>query len=143
MLRWEFCSVHVYTGKKTIRITTRIDVYETLCPQQMFVHKGGQINNLRLNTGMGSAGMSHLQNCSVKYPKSIAGILPKKKEEKGGSRRGSWWMSIQNCSYCGGGGLGWVGVNQEFGDGCGGRVPRIEVIVKMQYVRPTFSKLGA
>ena len=81
MLRWEFCSVHVYTGKKTIRITTRIDVYETLCPQQMFVHKGGQINNLRLNTGMGSAEMSHLQNCSVKYPKSIAGILQKKKKK--------------------------------------------------------------
>ena len=24
---------------------TRIDVYETLCPQQMLVHKGGKINN--------------------------------------------------------------------------------------------------
>ena len=24
---------------------TRIDVYETLCPQQMLVHKGGQIKN--------------------------------------------------------------------------------------------------
>ena len=24
---------------------TRFDVYETLCPQQMFVHKGGQIKN--------------------------------------------------------------------------------------------------
>ena len=35
---------------------TRIDVYETLCPQQMLVHKGG----------VGSAEMSHLQNCSLK-----------------------------------------------------------------------------
>ena len=25
---------------------TRFDVYETLCPQQMLVHKGGQIKNL-------------------------------------------------------------------------------------------------
>ena len=25
---------------------TRIDVYETLCPQQMLVHKGGKIKNL-------------------------------------------------------------------------------------------------
>ena len=24
---------------------TRIDVYETLCPQQMLVHKGGKIQN--------------------------------------------------------------------------------------------------
>ena len=24
---------------------TRIDVYETLCPQQMLVHKGGEIKN--------------------------------------------------------------------------------------------------
>ena len=24
---------------------TRIDVYETLCPQQMLVHKGGKIRN--------------------------------------------------------------------------------------------------
>ena len=26
-------------------IATRIDVYETLCPQQMLVHKGGKIKN--------------------------------------------------------------------------------------------------
>ena len=25
--------------------STRFDVYETLCPQQMLVHKGGQIKN--------------------------------------------------------------------------------------------------
>ena len=31
------------------------NVYETLCPQQMLVHKGGKI-------GVGSAEMSHLQN---------------------------------------------------------------------------------
>ena len=27
------------------KIQTRIDVYETLCPQQMLVHKGGKIKN--------------------------------------------------------------------------------------------------
>ena len=26
-------------------LITRIDVYETLCPQQMLVHKGGKIKN--------------------------------------------------------------------------------------------------
>ena len=26
-------------------MSTRIDVYETLCPQQMLVHKGGKIKN--------------------------------------------------------------------------------------------------
>ena len=26
-------------------LRTRIDVYETLCPQQMLVHKGGKIKN--------------------------------------------------------------------------------------------------
>ena len=34
-------------------ITTRIDVYETLCPKQMLVNKSGQINNVQLITGMG------------------------------------------------------------------------------------------
>ena len=28
-----------------VRMKTRFDVYETLCPQQMLVHKGGQIKN--------------------------------------------------------------------------------------------------
>ena len=27
------------------KVKTRFDVYETLCPQQMLVHKGGQIKN--------------------------------------------------------------------------------------------------
>ena len=40
---------------------TRIDVYETLCPKQMLVHKGG-----KLRTGVGRAEMSHLQNCCLK-----------------------------------------------------------------------------
>ena len=32
--------IYVYEQNKT-----RIDVYETLCPQQMLVHKGGKIKN--------------------------------------------------------------------------------------------------
>ena len=31
--------------KHWFKIKTRIDVYETLCPQQMLVHKGGKIKN--------------------------------------------------------------------------------------------------
>ena len=31
--------------KEEKRKGTRIDVYETLCPQQMLVHKGGKIKN--------------------------------------------------------------------------------------------------
>ena len=33
----------LFRDRKTT--TTRFDVYETLCPQQMLVHKGGQIKN--------------------------------------------------------------------------------------------------
>ena len=59
-------------------------IYETLCPQQMLVHKGGQINNMQLIAGMGSAEMSHLQICSVKISKEHCRYLKKekKKEEK-------------------------------------------------------------
>ena len=39
---------------------TRIDVYETLCPQQMLVHKGGKIKNW-------GGEMSHLQIAVSKY----------------------------------------------------------------------------
>ena len=35
-----------------LRSLTRNDVYKTLCPQQMLVHKGGQINNVQLITGL-------------------------------------------------------------------------------------------
>ena len=31
--------------KNSYQNVTRIDVYETLCPQQMLVHKGGKIKN--------------------------------------------------------------------------------------------------
>ena len=35
--------IEKFLGKFTKK--TRIDVYETLCPQQMLVHKGGKIKN--------------------------------------------------------------------------------------------------
>ena len=35
---------HDLCFRAKIRLT-RIDVYETLCPQQMLVHKGGKIKN--------------------------------------------------------------------------------------------------
>ena len=37
------------------------DVYKTLCPQQMIVHKGGQINNVQLITGLRIAEISQRQ----------------------------------------------------------------------------------
>ena len=36
---------HVVTDDIKLNNKTRFDVYETLCPQQMLVHKGGQIKN--------------------------------------------------------------------------------------------------
>ena len=34
-----------FSQKTSVFTLTRIDVYETLCPQQMLVHKGGKIKN--------------------------------------------------------------------------------------------------
>ena len=39
------CQYRFCTILGIIKIITRIDVYETLCPQQMLVHKGGKIKN--------------------------------------------------------------------------------------------------
>ena len=38
-------SCHSNQSSYPTKIKTRIDVYETLCPQQMLVHKGGKIKN--------------------------------------------------------------------------------------------------
>ena len=49
----------------------------------MLVHKGGQINNVQLITGLRIAEMSQLQNCSVKCTKNGSYCENvKKKEEK-------------------------------------------------------------
>ena len=50
-------------------IPTRFDVYETLCPQQMLVHKGGQIKNW-------GGECRDVTPAVSKYSKSTAGILP-------------------------------------------------------------------
>ena len=51
-LKWRFLlnllipTSHTFEGSsEEFHSLTRIDVYETLCPQQMLVHKGGKIKN--------------------------------------------------------------------------------------------------
>ena len=73
----------------------------------MLVHKGGQINNVQLITGLRIAEMSQLQNCSVKCTKN--GSYCENVKKGGGG------MCTKNGSYCekeksqlgGVGGLGW------------------------------------
>ena len=43
-LSCEYQAQHT-TSRNSLPFQTRIDVYETLCPQQMLVHKGGKIKN--------------------------------------------------------------------------------------------------
>ena len=38
-------SLYLKKEKEKKKSKTKIDVYETLCPQQMLVHKGGKIKN--------------------------------------------------------------------------------------------------
>ena len=67
----------------------------------MLVHKGGQINNVQLITGLRIAEMSQLQNCSVKCTKN-----------------GSYSENVKK------------GRKSQGGGGGGGCVQRMEVIVK-------------
>ena len=53
-------------------------------PQQMLVHKGSQINNVQLITGVRIAEMSQLQNCSVICTKNGSYSENEKKEKKSG-----------------------------------------------------------
>ena len=48
----------------------------------MLVHKGGQINNVQLITGLRIAEMSQLQNCSVMCTKNGSNCENEKKREK-------------------------------------------------------------
>ena len=48
----------------------------------MLVHKGGQINNVQLITGLRIAEMSQLQNCSVMCTKNGSYCENEKKREK-------------------------------------------------------------
>ena len=63
----------------------------------MLVHKGGQINNLQLITGLRIAEMSQLQNCSVMCTKNGSYCENEKKREKVKWEVG---MCTKNGSYC-------------------------------------------
>ena len=97
----------------------------------MLVHKGGQINNVQLITGLRIAEMSQLQNCSVKCTKNGSYCENVKKREKKSGGRGDvykeWkllcqggcelkseaFVNIQKKKYFflgGGGGGGGVGL---------------------------------
>ena len=82
----------------------------------MLVHKGGQINNVQLITGLRIAEMSQLQNCRVMCTKNGSYCENEKKREK---VRGEGGMCTMNGSYCekkksqGGGGGVRVDVNGE------------------------------
>ena len=74
----------------------------------MLVHKGGQINNVQLITGVRIAEMSQLQNCIVMCTKNGSYCENEKKEKKSGGGG----ICTKNGSYCekaknrGGGGQG-------------------------------------
>ena len=54
----------------------------------MLVHKGGQINNVQLITGLRIAEMSQLQNCSVMCTKNGSYCEKEKKSGGGGGGGG-------------------------------------------------------
>ena len=62
-----------------IKVETRFDVYETLCPQQMLVHKGGQIKNWRGECRDKIAVSNYLKSTSKS--KSAKGDYLKKKKK--------------------------------------------------------------
>ena len=63
----------------------------------MLVHKGGQINNVQLITGLRIAEMSQLQNCSVKCTKNGSYC---ENVKKGRKSQGEGGMCTKNGSYC-------------------------------------------
>ena len=82
----------------------------------MLVHKGGQINNVQLITGLRIAEMSQLQNCSVKCTKNGSYCENLKKGRKS---LGEGGCVTKNGSHCerkkksvGGGGGGGGGGGQ-------------------------------
>ena len=52
----------------------------------MLVHKGGQINNVQLITGLRIAEMSQLQNCSIMCTKNGSYCENERREKKSGGR---------------------------------------------------------
>ena len=63
------------------------------------MHKGGQINNVQLFTGVRIAEMSQLQNCSVMCTKK-GSYCENEKNERKSQGRGSGGMCTKNGSYC-------------------------------------------
>ena len=59
------------------------------------MHKGGQINNVQLITGLRITEMSQLQNCSVMCTKNGSYCENEKKRKSGGGG-----MCTKNGSYC-------------------------------------------
>ena len=81
----------------------------------MLVHKGGQINNVQLITGLRIAEMSQLQNCSVKCTKNGSYCENVKKGRKsqgggggGGCTKNGSFVKRKKKSVGGGGGGGGV-----------------------------------
>ena len=70
-------------------------------PQQMLVHKGGQINNMQLFTGVRIAEMAQLQNYSVMCTKNGSYCENEKKRKKsgGGGQGDVYRMCTKNGSY--------------------------------------------
>ena len=62
----------------------------------MLLHKGGQINNVQLITGVRIVEISQLQNCSVMCAKK-GSYCENKKKVRG---EGSGEMCTKNGSYC-------------------------------------------
>ena len=98
----------------------------------MLVHKGGQINNVQLITGLRIAEMSQLQHRSVKCTKNGSYCEMLKKGEKVRGRGGGSFCEnsiffLFFFFFLGGGG-GWVGG----GGGQGGCELRSEAFVNIQ-----------
>ena len=126
----------------------------------MLLHKGGQINNVQLITGLRIAEMSQLQNCSVMCTKNgsycenekknekVRGegecvqrmeVIVKRKKSQGGQgrceRRSEAFVKIQFFFiffFLGGGGVGLGGGGQ------GGCELRSEAFVKIQKKKKKF-----
>ena len=78
----------------------------------MLVHKGGQINNVQLITGVRIAQMSQLQNCSVMCTKNGSYCENEKRERKsgGGGCVQRMEVIVKRKKKLGGGGGGGGGV---------------------------------
>ena len=113
----------------------------------MLVHKGDQINNVQLITGLRIAEMSQLQNCSVMCTKNGSYCGNEKKRDRGGGGGGGQGRCERRSEAFvifffffgggGGGGSGWGGGGQ------GGCELRSEAFVKIQKKKFFWVGVGA